>query len=205
MDPRLRTALDQLKQGDSNGAKEVLQAWILSNPSDPQAYFHFGMCLSQLGDLSLAEEQLQKCLQLEPGHVQAWVGLGVLYARRKDKPKAEFHLSKALELDDTDIFARKNLAAVYTGASKFDRALELLKGLPDEALDDSPTLYALAICYVRTNRFSQARETFRKLETVGIPDQVKKEYLQLKQLLEEKQFEQGGIWSFLKTQEDENT
>ncbi|OXI08886.1 anaphase-promoting protein, partial [Listeria monocytogenes] len=52
---------------------------------------------------------------------------------------------------------------------------------------------------------SQARETFRKLETVGIPDQVKKEYLQLKQLLEEKQFEQGGIWSFLKTQEDENT
>lgn len=160
------------------------------------------MCLSQLGEMAPAESALQECIRLEPAHVQAWVGLGVLFARKKDKPKAEFHLSKALELDDTDVFAKKNLAAVYTGASKFDRALDLLKDLPESELSDSPTLYALAICYVRTNRFEEARETFRKLEIVGVPDQVKKEYLQLKQLLEEKQFEQGGIWSFLKKEEE---
>ncbi|MFB5649464.1 tetratricopeptide repeat protein [Leptospira wolffii] len=203
MDPRLQTALDRLKKNDPEGAKSILASWTESEPANPNAYFHYGMCLSQLGELGPAEAQLQECIRLEPSHVQAWVGLGVLFARKKDKPKAEFHLSKALELDDTDTYARKNLAAVYTGASKFDQALALLKDLPESELNDAPTLYALAICYVRTNRFPQAREIFSKLEIVGVPESVKKEYVQLKQLLEEKQFEQGGIWTFLEREEEE--
>ncbi|PJZ68033.1 anaphase-promoting protein [Leptospira perolatii] len=197
MDPKLETALNFLKRGDFETAKSVLKSWVESSPNNSLAKFHYGMCLSQIGDLIEAEVQLHECVVLNESMVQAWIGLGVLYARKKDKAKAEFHFSKALELDETDVNAKRNLASIYTGSQKYDKALNLYSTLPESALADPMTLYALGICYLYTENLQKAGEIFKKLEAIGIPESIKKEFSGLKDLLEEKRIESKGIWTFL--------
>ncbi|AVQ12987.1 tetratricopeptide repeat protein [Leptospira santarosai] len=201
---KLQQALDFVKKGDLSGAKHALQKYLENNPKDPIGNYHLGMCYSHLGDLDLSEELLLKAVSLDESFVSARVGLGVLYAKKKDKPKAEIQFTKVLEIDETNINAKKNLASLYTGTGNYKKALDLYLSIPAEDRKDIVSLYAVSFCYLKSEQLSHARDVFQELEKLPVPESMKKEISELKELIEEKNIESEGIWTLLKKPETDS-
>ncbi|XDD51033.1 tetratricopeptide repeat protein [Leptospira sp. WS92.C1] len=198
---KLEQALDFVKKGDLTRGQKALQTYLENNPNDPIGNYHLGMCYSHLGELDFAEKQLLKTIALDDSFISARVGLGVLYAKKKDKPKAEIQFTKALEIDENNLNAKKNLASLYTGTGNYKKALDLYLSIPQENRKDIVSLYAISFCHLKSEQLPNAREVFRELEKLPVPESMKKEISELKELIEEKNIESEGIWTLLKKPE----
>nr|WP_246838902.1 tetratricopeptide repeat protein [Leptospira yasudae] len=194
---KLQQALEYVKKGDLPGAKKALIEFLQNNPDDPIGNYHLGMCYSHLNELDAAEEKLIRAISFNESFVAARVGLGVLYAKKKDKPKAEIQFTKVLELDENNVNAKKNLASLYTGTGNVQKAIDLYLSVPPEERKDVVSLYAISFCYLKLDRLADARESFRELEKQPIPEPMKKEVSELKNLIEEKNIESEGIWTLI--------
>ncbi|EMF84104.1 tetratricopeptide repeat protein [Leptospira weilii serovar Topaz str. LT2116] len=195
---KLQQALNYATKGDFSEAKKALAEYIQNNPEDSMGYYHLGMCHSHLNELEPAEEKLLIAVSLSESFVAARIGLGVLYAKKKDKPKAEIQFTKVLEIEENNTNAKKNLASIYTGSGNYQKAIELYLSTPSEERKDIVSLYAISFCYLKLEKLSNAKETFRELEKFPIPEPMKKDVCELKNLIEEKNIESEGIWTFLK-------
>ncbi|MBM9502578.1 tetratricopeptide repeat protein [Leptospira sp. 201903071] len=194
----LQQALDYVKKGNLSGAKNALEQYLRENPEDPVGNYHLAMCHSHLNELEPAEERFVKTISLDESFVSARVGLGVLYAKKKDKPKAEIQFTKALEIDENNINAKKNLASLYTGTGNYKKALDLYLSTPESERKDIVSLYAISFCYLKSDQLPQARTFFQELEKLPVPEPMKKDISELKNLIEEKNIESEGIWTLLK-------
>ncbi|TGK34494.1 hypothetical protein EHQ12_05490 [Leptospira gomenensis] len=201
----LQQALEQVKTGNLPEAKKALLKYLQENPDDPVGNYHLGMCFSHLNELDSAEEKFLKAIELNETFVAARIGLGVLYAKKKDKPKAEIQFSKALEIDENHSGAKKNLASLYTGTGNYDKALALYFSVPERERSDIVSLYAISYCLLKLDRLSEARQTFQTLESLPVPETMKKDISELKNLIEEKNIESEGIWTLLKKPDSTQT
>lgn len=197
----LQQALEFVKKGDLPGAKAALIQYLQNDPEDPIGNYHLGMCHSHLNELEPAEEKLLKAISLNESFVAARVGLGVLYAKKKDKPKAEIQFTKVLEIDENNVNAKKNLASLYTGTGNYKKAIDLYLSVSIEERKDIVSLYAISFCYLKSEKLAEAREFFRELEKLPVPEPMKKEVAELKTLIEDKNIESEGIWTLIQKPE----
>jgi tetratricopeptide (TPR) repeat protein len=108
-----------------------------------------------------AIEHLEALTRTVPDDVEAWLGLGRLYRMTNENAKAEEAFRKALNADPTSKSGLSSLAQLYFEQGDYDRAVDLLKKLPEGEMDPS-LLGMLAYAYSQTHDFDKAVETYEK-------------------------------------------
>jgi tetratricopeptide (TPR) repeat protein len=106
------------KQGDLEGARDVLRRALQADPVNPVAHHNLGVVLFKLGDLENAKQELEAALLLAPDLLDARNSLGVVLAAG-----GEFERARELFLQ---------VLAERPGDPKASRNLQKLEGLTAE-------------------------------------------------------------------------
>jgi tetratricopeptide (TPR) repeat protein len=71
------------------GAKDVLEELLQSDPGNQDILYNLGMCYTELDDPEKAVETLSECIRCYPHYSNAYVALGFAYSRLADDEKAK--------------------------------------------------------------------------------------------------------------------
>lgn len=119
---RVRGSVRSSWQFDWAGAIADADRSIELDPSDPDAYYDYGLLLSGLGDYPRALAMIRKAVDLEPLDVSVLGQVAFTQIAMKDWAAAEATLERMLEVDPQSDFTYSPLAA-----------LRLLQGRAEEA------------------------------------------------------------------------
>ncbi len=89
-------AEEKVKTGDWNGAKRLLEQWVLFEPLNPEAYNNLGLAYKKTGDPERAREHYRKALAIRPDSPETLNNLGVLSLTEGRLTEAEEYFLKAL-------------------------------------------------------------------------------------------------------------
>jgi tetratricopeptide (TPR) repeat protein len=98
-------ALMLLKANKLEGAKDLLEELLQSDPGNQDILYNLGMCYTELDEPEKAVETLSECIRYYPHYANAHVALGFAYTRLADDEKARDHFLKALEIDPSNPYA----------------------------------------------------------------------------------------------------
>ena len=119
-----RAAVEQLYQGDVEGAAPLLRKSLEMNPSNVEARIRLANILSRDGKTEEAKPHLLKILELQPSHVQAHYGLADILLREGKTGEAKAHLSKILELQPDHAKAHYGLALMLHKEARLQEAAD---------------------------------------------------------------------------------
>lgn len=111
--------------------------------------------------LQKATEHFEALVRLNPADIDSYVALGRLYRLNNQPQKAEEIFKKALNADPNSRSALIYLAQLYSDQGTYDRAVELLKKIPESDMD-AQTLSMLGSAYLQARDFDGAAATYEK-------------------------------------------
>ncbi|MFP4081383.1 MAG: tetratricopeptide repeat protein [Candidatus Aminicenantes bacterium] len=183
----LDRATQKLRQGDIDGAVEILTRMIDRNPEDANAHYLLGISYLKKEMISEAIRELTKTTELSPSFPGAYHQLGLCYQRKNEPEKALQFYEKALELEPESTESRYNaglilfeMKRVPEALSRFEKALEIR---PDE-----PEFLEMAgRCHIHQGNLDQAIQYLEKAKQ-AYSDQQKTGFLEelIKKLKEQK-------------------
>ncbi|TDU31176.1 putative TPR repeat methyltransferase [Panacagrimonas perspica] len=132
LDEALEWAQDLRKEGNAEGALEILQQILQAEPHHAVALNHSGAIYCQLGDFDNGLAALRGSVESAPEYHDAHANLGLALMLRNDYAGAETQLARAIELDPKQIPPRVNLAVLRRNQGRMDDALKMLQALQDE-------------------------------------------------------------------------
>lgn len=89
--------------------------------------------------------------------------LGTLEYKRKNYERAAGLLSMALQANPEHLLTRKNMGMTVFRLQKFKEAIELLKGVIDQQMDDKEAIFYLAYSYFELGQNDMAAQLFSHL------------------------------------------
>ena len=119
-----------LRQGRGAEALSKADAWIASNPRDPQMRFLRGVILTEQGKQADAIADFTALTQEFPELPEPYNNLAALYAAQSQFDQARVALETAIQRNPNYATARENLGDVYVrlAAQSYARAQQLEKG-----------------------------------------------------------------------------
>jgi len=119
-----------LRQGNAHEALIKSEAYIASNPRDPQMRFLRGVILTNQGRQAEAVEAFTALTREFPELAEPFNNLAALYAAQGEFDKAADALQSALKINPNYATARENLGDVYVrlAAQSYQGAQQLEKG-----------------------------------------------------------------------------
>jgi len=119
-----------LRQGRAAEALSKADAWIASNPRDPQMRFLRGVILTDQGKQADAIADFTALTQEFPELPEPYNNLAALYAAQSQFDQARVALETAIQRNPNYATARENLGDVYVrlAAQSYARAQQLEKG-----------------------------------------------------------------------------
>jgi len=115
------------RQGDLNGAAELLQQAIDINPKSSHAYFNLSVIRRGQGDEEASLELLRKALELDPKNVQAVNNLAGALLDSGQFVEALRHLQRFLEIQPNSAQAYYNLSVALSAAGDSEQAIVALR------------------------------------------------------------------------------
>lgn len=126
--PTLEEAKRMRREGDVQGAEEMLKALVERNPTDVEARVALAnLYLQDLQDPQRAFPMYQHALALAPGRVSVQVNIGVYYIKVGNLTKAAEHLQRALAVSPSSAEAHYNLACVHALRGDVEAAQQSLR------------------------------------------------------------------------------
>lgn len=104
----------------------------------------------------------EELIDADPYDLMAWYALGNLYLRTNNHVKAIDALEYCLAIDDDFLTGSVQLAAAYSGAGQYEKAIELYKHTLRFSILESYTFFSIGDCYFHLGQMSEARFYFRK-------------------------------------------
>jgi len=153
-------ALLLMKDGKISAAKDLLADLLQSDPQNPDALLHLGMCYSQLDNPEKAVQTLSECVRHHPGHANAYVALGYAHSLLRENGQARECFQKALELEPENSFALQNLGNLYGMENDFARAIECFEKSLAVNPADQQTAYCAGYVCLQTEKFDMAEKYF---------------------------------------------
>src|SRR5215467_5583007 len=197
-----RTA-DALKEAESllqkqqyPQAEEKLQAIVLKQAENPQAWFDLGFAQSHQGKTAEAISAYKKATQLDSKWFEAQQNLGLAFAKSGDLPAADAALKTAITLKPT-IGSQQALAAAWLSLAQvtedsqpqdslaaYQKAAEL-----DPANAEAPL--GVARMAERSGNSAAAEQQYLKLAAAGNNDSIES---LISLYLKQKRFSDAEIW-----------
>ena len=144
-----------------DGAKDILEELLKSDPQDKDILYNLGMCYTELGELERAVETLSECVKCYPDYSNAYVALGFAHSRLADNEKARDCFLKALEIDPANSYALRNLGGIYGNENNYEKAIECFEKAFSLNREDQQTAYGMGYTYFHTGKFDKADEYFK--------------------------------------------
>ncbi len=148
-------ALMLIKANKLDGARELLEELLQSDPGNQDILYNLGMCYTELGEPERAVETLSKCLQYYPHYANAHVALGFAYSRLDDDEKAMDHFERALEIEPSNPYALRNLGGLYGKKQDYGKAIQCLEKSFSINPDDQQTAYGLGYSYFHIGQIDE--------------------------------------------------
>jgi len=139
------------RMGNREKAEEHYQAAVKLNPTQfPDAYYNYGIVLTEEGKLDEAEQVFRKALAIDPSYHAAHNNLGTLFEREGKLPEAAAEYRKALESNPGFRRAHFNLGRLLIKQHNYSEGIEQLRQTLTPVDEETPTyLYALGAAYGR--------------------------------------------------------
>ena len=126
----LKQARQLQDRGDHQGAFDQVNAYLVTNPKDPNGWLLYGISLMDQNKLDAAANIFSKLIQLYPNAPEPYNNLAAIYARKGDNDKAVETLLQAFNTHPSYAQLQQNLKTVYAtlATQAYNRALNLDKG-----------------------------------------------------------------------------
>jgi tetratricopeptide (TPR) repeat protein len=111
--------------------------------------------------LGKAIEQYEDITRINPKDVESFVLLGRLYALNNQNAKAEAAFRSAMQADPNSHNAATYLAKLYLDQNQYQRAIDILKKVPEKDVDGS-TLAMLGMAYAQLHQYPKAVEAYKQ-------------------------------------------
>lgn len=149
-------ALMLIKANNFEGAREIFEKMLESDPKNREILYNLGMCHSELGNPDKAIETLSECVRVYPSYSNAYVALGYAHSLKQKYDPARDNFMKAIELDPMNSYAFRNLGALYAKQGENEKAIEYLERSFAINPDDQQTAYGLGYAYFVNRELEQA-------------------------------------------------
>jgi tetratricopeptide (TPR) repeat protein len=154
-------ALMLIKANKFDGAKDILEKLLKSDPKDKDILYNLGMLYSELGKPDMAVKTLSECVRVYPNYSNAYVALGFAYSLLSKNEKAKENFLKALEIDSANSYALRNLGGIYAKDNEHEKAIECLEKSFAINKEDQQTAYGLGYAYFVARKLDKADEYFK--------------------------------------------
>jgi tetratricopeptide (TPR) repeat protein len=108
----IKTGVEQIKQGDYQGASGSFEEALRINDSLAEGHLGLGIAYFRLKDDRLAERELTRAVEINPKEATAYQVLGELQYRKDDLEAAASAWEKAVELDPSNADLRARLERI---------------------------------------------------------------------------------------------
>ena len=125
------------------------------------------------GKFDKARSQFLALTSAEPSNDAAYYYIGLCDLRLNDAAEAEMFLKKAVELDNSNYWYKINLAELYVGTNRVDKAVAIYEELLESNPKKTDIYYSLVNLYARQNNIQKILEALDEIEAIsGKSEQV---------------------------------
>ena len=156
----IKYALMLIEAHKFEGAKDLLEELIESNPGNQDILYNLGMCYTELDEPEKAVEALSECIRYYPHHSNAYVALGFAYSRLADDEKAKDNFMRAIEIEPSNPYALRNLGGLYGKKNDYEKSILYLEKSFLINPDDQQTAYGLGYTYFHVGKLDKAEKYF---------------------------------------------
>ena len=150
-----------IKANKLDGAKDLLEELLKSDPQDKDILYNLGMCYTELDEPDRAVKTLTECVKCYPNYANAYVALGFAHSRLADDKKAKEYFLRALEIDPANSYALRNLGGLYGKVNDYAKAIECFEKSFSINNEDQITAYGLGYTYYQKGKLDKAVEYFK--------------------------------------------
>ncbi len=172
----LKEAQDKIREGDYDGAINMLQDVLTGAPQDSNALYLIGICYSKKQMCAEAIDALSQVIQLVPNFPPARFELAVCYQSQGDLDKALEQYQKTLELDPSNPDAAYNAGLILFSQNRIGEALPFFEKAVNLKPDDPAYLEMAGRCEIHQGNLEKAVEYLEKAKA-GYTDQEKINFL----------------------------
>lgn len=146
-----------LKQYQQSTA--ALDAILLRDPQNAQAFFLFGQNFKELKDTVRAIKSFQTAVDMDPDIMSGWINLGNLTAV-KGPSIARKYYETALNIDSANVFALNSYALFLGNQDKYKQSINIYRkiALIDPQFSDG--FFNAGIMYLMLDSIKQANQQF---------------------------------------------
>ena len=172
LDARYQLARAYVLEKKYEFAEKEFQKVRMLNPNKAEIHLDLAKVYNHLGKPDLAIENAREYLANNTDSSEALEVIGIAYRKKKMPQDAEAFFQRAIEKNSEKITPRLELAALYVGQQKIEKAKTLLDEIVKTAPANSAALYLLADVESILGRKVEALEIYKKLEKINPADQV---------------------------------
>lgn len=173
----LGRAVLNIDQNKLDDADKDIQILLRNYPSNPVGSYLFALASVRRGNLRPAVEQLERLGGGISAYPPALYLLGALQHRLGQSAQAEANLEKYLAIAPADVRGRQLMADLLIRRNANQKAIDLLRPLADQGLEDAPTFSLLAAANLRERNFTEADKWLDR--AAKVPNQPSERHLQL--------------------------
>lgn len=153
-----------LDQGKTEEGKENLDAAMRIDKKNPEIYFLVGNAYlnSKHPDAQKAAQYFGDARNLNPQVGKYWAHLGDAYEMLGDHGEAMTSYETAIEKDPKNTAAYIRIAKIWTGAKRYDSAIEYLQKAIELSPNDAQAYKDLIELYIRTNQYDKVTPLLTK-------------------------------------------
>ena len=154
-------ALMLLRSNKFEGAMEILEELLQSDPVNQDVLYNLGMCYTELGRPKKAIEMLTECVQHYPHYSNAYVALGYAYSRISDNNRAKESFLAALEVEPSNPYALRSLGGLYGKERDYEKSIDCFEKSFSINPNDQQTAYGLGLNYFNIGEIEKADKYFK--------------------------------------------
>ena len=167
LDGKLLLARAYRLSNETQKAKELLDAAIVSLPEEVSLRAERGLLARQEGELALAIDHYKKAVLLSPQDAGLRFNLGEALQQKHVLDEAIAAYRKALELKPDLTSAKVNLAKALAEKGQYTEAKELLSSVSKDTLADAEAHFNLGVLLMREGNVTAAVTEYERAQAIS--------------------------------------
>jgi len=153
-----------IKERKNNEAIEIITSLTTNYPKWADPFYYSALIQLRLGKIELAQQAIELALQNKSNNDRYHALAAQIYLSSGNSREASKEATLALRINPRNTIALKILAKSFVQAKEYDKAVELIEKLNQEAVaGDVEILGTLGLAYLGQDNKEKARKTFADL------------------------------------------
>ena len=153
-----------IKEGKNNEAIEILTPLTTNYPKWGDPFYYSALTQLRLARTELAQKSIERALQNKPKNDRYHALAAQIFLSSGNSTEAAKEATLALRINQRNSIAVKILAKSLVQGKEFDKAVQLIEKLNQEAVNkDVEMLGTLGLAYLGQDNKEKAKQTFNKI------------------------------------------